>query len=525
MPPCLLRIEGCCPGYDRPAYRTWWPASPASESAEACIERLRSWQAKCGSAAAVHRMTDTRPTILTSDHGRALRASAACSAPPTPEELNGKVTSPCLRVVGRGAAQRSGLTKPVCMLKAPQNGSCTRKWEGTGTLGTFGMPRGARYLPAHNEEPLNDELGRDHAWLPVTHTKTAQDPDQVGVWFHYMRGCSDSTWNAGRTLLTRNKCDNAVQLERRAFNVSRRAALLRIAHKLVFDRNASFRNPRASAPLLIPRKADGREDVHELASALDRCSEGAFGQGLDSKRCRARDPFECARETDPAIGLAALNVLDMVSAALLDRELKDTSGALDTLQNHNRCDGSRTPRAIMGHNFCAGFVEVWDVREFSGSGERGQLGNLHGKVCELAASWAQCVACHDSETEEACAYKCSMPPTRYVDLPRDMIAYNIAGDGSWLGMPAREFPELQHVKQSVQKRQELARRLARFGPGGMTAFFSSWRQVLNSVPSISHSGRSGEPVLVCSVKNVTEEESQRCIELPKDVGEALLEPA
>ena len=215
----------------------------------------------------------------------------------------------------------------------------------------------------------------------------------------------------------------------------------------------------------------------------------------------------------------------MVSAALLDRELKDTSGALDTLQNHNRCDGSRTPRAIMDHNFCAGFIEVWDVRAFSGSGERGQLGNLNGKVCELAASWAQCVACHDSETEEACAYKCSMPPTRYVDLPRDMIAYNIAGDGTWLGMPAREIPELKHVKQSVQKRQELARRLARLGPGGMTAFFSSWRQVLNSVPSISHSGRSGEPVLVCSVKNVTEEESQRCIELPKDVGAALLEPA
>ena len=60
----------------------------------------------------------------------------------------------------------------------------------------------------------------------------------------------------------------------------------------------------------------------------------------------------------------------------------------------------------------------------------------------------------------------------------------------------------------------------------MTAFFSSWRPVLNSVPSIiSHSGRSGEPVLVCSVKNVTEEESQRCIELAKDVGDALLEPA
>ena len=415
------------------------------------------------------------------------------------------------------------------MLKAPLNGSCTRNWEGT--LGTFGMPRGVRYLPVHSEEPLNEELGRDHVWLPVTHTKTAQDPDQVGIWFHYMRGCSDTTWNAGRTLLTRNKCDNAVQLEQRAFNVSRRAALLRIAYKLIFDSSARFRNPKFSAPLVIPRKTDGSEDVQELASALDRCASGAFGKGLDPSRCRARDAFECARETDPAINLVALNVLDFVSAALLDRELKNKSSALDTLQNHNRCDGSRTPRVIMDHNFCAGFIEVWDVRDFSGSGERGRLGNLHGNVCKPAASWPQCFACHDSETEEACAFKCSMAtaasPTQYVHLPRDMIAYNSAGDGSWLGMPSREFPELKKLKQSVQRRQDLTKRLDNLGPGGMLAFFSQWRQVLSSVPSIRHSGRIDEPVLICGV-NATEPDSaysQRCIELPKDVGQALLEPS
>ena len=53
---CLLRIEGPCPGYERPAYRSWWPASPGVETPEACIRRLRKWQATCGSAAIVHQM-------------------------------------------------------------------------------------------------------------------------------------------------------------------------------------------------------------------------------------------------------------------------------------------------------------------------------------------------------------------------------------------------------------------------------------------------------------------------------------
>lgn len=58
MRQCFLRIEGSCPGYDRPAYRSWWPASPVNETVDACIKRLHSWQTKCGSAAVVHRKTD-----------------------------------------------------------------------------------------------------------------------------------------------------------------------------------------------------------------------------------------------------------------------------------------------------------------------------------------------------------------------------------------------------------------------------------------------------------------------------------
>ena len=65
------------------------------------------------------------------------------------------------------------------------------------------MPRGVRYLePA---QTLNPELGQDDTWLPVTHTHTTQAALQVGLWFHYMRGCSDLMWNVGRTLLARKK--------------------------------------------------------------------------------------------------------------------------------------------------------------------------------------------------------------------------------------------------------------------------------------------------------------------------------
>ena len=57
-------------------------------------------------------------------------------------------------------------------------------WNMTHT--SFGMPRGLRYLPPRTKA-LNQELGRDHAWLPVTHTHTLQGAWQVGLWFHYAR--------------------------------------------------------------------------------------------------------------------------------------------------------------------------------------------------------------------------------------------------------------------------------------------------------------------------------------------------
>ena len=127
------------------------------------------------------------------DHGRTHRPLVdACAQSETPAERTGAQLSPCLH---QTTAPLSPGTTPVCFLKALQNASCNRLW--AGTRHTFGFPRGVRHLRA-NDLPINSELGRDHVWIPVTHTKTSQDPMQVGTWFHYMPGCSDTAWNTVR---------------------------------------------------------------------------------------------------------------------------------------------------------------------------------------------------------------------------------------------------------------------------------------------------------------------------------------
>lgn len=59
------------------------------------------------------------------------------------------------------------------------------------------------------------ELGVDGAWLPVTSVWTQRKPIGSGVWLYYARGCSDFAWSAGRTMLAKNRCDAALQLQRR----------------------------------------------------------------------------------------------------------------------------------------------------------------------------------------------------------------------------------------------------------------------------------------------------------------------
>ena len=67
--------------------------------------------------------------------------------------------------------------------------------------------------------------------LPVSHarTLTEQNGQHAGIWFYYMRGCSDLLLDVGRTLIARNRCDAAILLEQRASQSSRSAALRNVA--------------------------------------------------------------------------------------------------------------------------------------------------------------------------------------------------------------------------------------------------------------------------------------------------------
>ena len=65
----------------------------------------------------------------------------------------------------------------------------------------------------------------------------------MGLWFYYMRGCSDLHLNVGRTLAVRNRCEAAILLEQRAsrLTLSHDTAIKRVAarlEKLRFGGNA-----------------------------------------------------------------------------------------------------------------------------------------------------------------------------------------------------------------------------------------------------------------------------------------------
>ena len=278
------------------------------------------------------------------------------------------------------------------------------------THSSFGMPRGVRYLPPGPR--LNEELGRSFAWLPVTHTHTSQGALQVGLWFHYTRGCSDFLWNVGRTMLARNKCHAAALLEQRADKLLSWAdAVNRVARKLL----ASLRHPKL---LHVIRMTNRRGELderpfahHEVSRALASC---AAGRGLASER--------------PLLASIILsNGLDYISAATMLQDLVGTAAELDSLQFYNRCLPPLTT-SVAG---CDANVEVWDVRLLQQSmralreaaakklpawtpSPRADSSPVFGRQraaavtpCELSSSWHYCIACEDSISERACCFACS----------------------------------------------------------------------------------------------------------------------
>jgi len=170
-------------------------------------------------------------------------------------------------------AQHSGeRLAPVCMVKEWSDSSCNKSRWNDGSWSSFAFPRGVRYLPVRH---FNQELGVSHASIPVTHTQARQDPWQVGLWFYYMRGCSDFLWNVGRTVLYRNRCDAVVELERRARKGTRAEALLRIAHKILNTANVT-QNVIVQGYFDAISGGAHLRSASELASALGKCAHGIF---------------------------------------------------------------------------------------------------------------------------------------------------------------------------------------------------------------------------------------------------------
>lgn len=348
------------------------------------------------------------------------------------------------------------------------------------TTHAFGMPRGVRSF-APRRGHVNAELGRDFSWLPVTRTQTQQDGLQVGLWFHYMRGCSDFAWSVGRTLLVRNKCAAAVAVELRASrNRSWEVAIGRVARKLAraFER-LSFQ-PAWALWYLNVSLFNSTLDVAETARALHRC---AHGHGL---------PAATSRTVRHIVGSSAL---DYVTARTLAEEHNATSGEraeappLDTIQFLNQC-----AEGTEHCEFSDGNVEVWDVRSlrlldhenasafsidaqanyrsaggrepksvsasirgaarrFSGSLARQPrlFGRLDGSACALSPSWFRCIACADSLSELACLFRCRCSvaplhecmrsPSKFVvvnDTGEAVIALPDAKDAPWFSALPRD---------------------------------------------------------------------------------------
>ena len=360
------------------------------------------------------------------------------------------------------AVRRLHTNQPVCVLKARANSSCvptshahkvTRAVGGGGSIPlnelmanaiggwrpvrnssttwnttheAFGFPRGVRYLETSGH--INHELGRDHAWLPVTHTRTAQDSLQVGLWFHYMRGCSDFAWNVGRTLLARNKCHAAVLLGQRVDNASWAVATLRVVRKLALAVERVSFEP-AWRLWYKPWMNTTSLDRAEARSALHACAHGRPLDGVS----------EIVRT------LIASNVLDYISAVTIAEDLP-ADRMVDTVQMVNACERESHDCDNDGN------VEIWDVRSLHGANmsalrahadakehllarhpmyagrsrqdpiirmsarEDAQrlpkdpplFGNLDGSRCKLTPRWFTCLACASSRSELACAFKCSL---------------------------------------------------------------------------------------------------------------------
>ena len=204
----------------------------------------------------------------------------------------------------------------------------------------------------------------------------------IGVWFYLARGCSDFAWNAGRTLLAKNRCDAALSLQQlnastaqgsRAdndSNQSRVEAAKRVVDWLAWSnrtlglRNLPYESHRRVLAGAVSRASAwlGRET--DLEETLIECARGLF-----------ETPRQCSYALHPNASLygrsqsavnatisqpraAALTVL--AGADVLD--FHNHAVALDLRRQGRGLDTVAMWQQPMGGGSIHWHPEIWDVR-------------------------------------------------------------------------------------------------------------------------------------------------------------------
>ena len=367
--------------------------------------------------------------------------------------------------------------RPVCLNKPWTNESCAQtRFNGSTTFGSYAMPRGMRHFTDESGlHMLNRELGRSHSWLPVSHTHTQQHAWQPGLWFYYVRGCSDFEWDMGRTLLVRNRCHLAGVLEQRAHRVGWAHAIGRVARKLVlagnvsawapqYVNNATMRSSYGPGGMIIQPLAaiTARRTEAEIAAALDLCARGM----ILPKDHPDRELFNLAMD------LWSLNTLDYTSGATIMHDLHGTPEELDTIQIANQCSPDNN-HSDLASDMCHQAVELWDVRAIGASWRMDINGSSsiprpwrapNGSQCELSKAFPLCMACHDSMSERSCRYKCSR--SRHIGfVPQGTSASEMA--------------------YGVTIRPEIISRIAKQGALGKSEMWRFvWERVVRNLPRL-----------------------------------------
>lgn len=96
----------------------------------------------------------------------------------------------------------------------------------------------------------------------------------LGLWFYYARGCSDLAWDAGRTMLVRNRYHLALELQRLVFGGSPEASAARVAADL---RRSS---PKWTAALLGRAHGSGHRMMQSYYHGTCISRKGCTGRNV-----------------------------------------------------------------------------------------------------------------------------------------------------------------------------------------------------------------------------------------------------